>query len=1450
MLLPFVVLWAWRGAVAAQPSGDDRFTLHVSGVAAPLTFDADEETLLTGATAFVKAHAPCGDEVDAAACAAEIVRAMARERASRLAEQSPGRDIFGGWLAAADAPSARCPGKASVSDVFARFREVVSDPNNARIPRHPDAGVVHADDRFDEPVVTTHCGVKVLLGKSGYYAGSGLANVLIINRGVHEPQEEYAFARVLDALGPRNALPMVEVGAYWAHYSLWYARRFPDARTHMVEPHAPFLAVGQRNFALNNNAAGVFTAAGVGPGGFDLMEYGIAHHVAEWGVVHADVQGAELYLLQTAAPLFAAQAVAFAVISTHSQDLHRGVLAFFRGFDYKIVAAADVECDTFAFDGVVVAARPGAWPFDQPLDLFSRAAPPSGPRPETDLLLRTAHVKPAVDAAERLPKANWGVLGTGAAAMQFVGAVQLAHNAYWIHIGSRDAFRCYRQLSRHDPHLPAGVCASYADVVQTDAVDIVFLALPTTLKEPWAIAACRAGRHVVADKPAAATAAGARRIAAACAAAGAFFGEATAVRFRPRLLDALAAFSGAHGLRHARCVFRLPRDWIGASNIRRDASLEPGGALGDLGAHCAAALLAIDTGWRVDRSSVSVDERGAIVAATAAFFAPGDRTAALDVAFRGTRRDDLTLFGDDGASLRIEHFSNPSRMTLATSVEVATEATPNASSVAEDRAPVVAMVETASRNAALARSDPAAAEAAIAAAELLEACLEGATRTTAKGSSPAAADPPPTLQDDGFVELRGAVDPNLVALAQTSVLAALQAFPESLIFDANQFPRVKANVCRPCGATPREPHLARVHRAATDAIQAAIAAAGGGYAIEAINVDVNGPGSTDQHPHWDGPPGPRGGPDVANHRVAFLLMPLGDVEDHAGPIEVWPRSHGPDAAVDLKDVLAANATLRDLWDGGVAPLQAATPGAARAFFAAWPSRRLASTSGDAFLMYPRLWHRGTANRAATARLMLTAKLVARAAVPPPAPSSRDACAGLFRVVHGAAPGARPALVTLLAGEAAADYATGFRALHASLVAAGVDLTRLPVVVVATPAGIAAARGLADLAGVVVIEAAGGATDALGLRCLLGRSDADYDSAAIRGATLDKLLVWALGAFLQGPALFVDADAVVLPDTFADGVEDLLGLGDTPDLLSRRKLTFAMVGDPGNTGVFLFKADRAVARDLAELLLRGDYDIDRMNPTDQDLVRTYWRGPRDGSLAWRAGGGALDATWNCRPLLHRDALPLDCRVVQWVGNPKPWTLAAWTARQGGHVGAGGYTADDYARLHGGVCVACHPMWALDLWRLSSSRHEPIAVSVVVDGRETDVTLDPGSDLHEQARAWADARGAVGPPERELVRGAARAVGARLRANVAARAAARARNQTVELMVDGVVVPVTYTLAESLYVQAENVVLGHPHLSYDRAASAVKAERGTLGVVDALAQEMRSAAVWELVHTSEA
>ena len=103
MLLPFVVLWAWHGAVAAQPSGEP---LHP---ASPAWRCRDADGRPYGATAFVKAHAPCGDEIDAAACTASRARHGAR---AGLAPRgaSPGRDIFGGQRRRTR--RRRCPGKA------------------------------------------------------------------------------------------------------------------------------------------------------------------------------------------------------------------------------------------------------------------------------------------------------------------------------------------------------------------------------------------------------------------------------------------------------------------------------------------------------------------------------------------------------------------------------------------------------------------------------------------------------------------------------------------------------------------------------------------------------------------------------------------------------------------------------------------------------------------------------------------------------------------------------------------------------------------------------------------------------------------------------------------------------------------------------------------------------------------------------------------------------------------------------------------------------------------------------------------------------------------------------------------------------------------------------------------------------------------------------------------
>ena len=68
-----------------------------------------------------------------------------------------------------------------------RFREIIADPVNLLINRVPEAGFVDA-----EGMVVLHNGNRVPLhGPTSYYGN--FSDILIINRGFHEPLEEYCF---------------------------------------------------------------------------------------------------------------------------------------------------------------------------------------------------------------------------------------------------------------------------------------------------------------------------------------------------------------------------------------------------------------------------------------------------------------------------------------------------------------------------------------------------------------------------------------------------------------------------------------------------------------------------------------------------------------------------------------------------------------------------------------------------------------------------------------------------------------------------------------------------------------------------------------------------------------------------------------------------------------------------------------------------------------------------------------------------------------------------------------------------------------------------------------------------------------------------------------------------------------------------------------------------------
>lgn len=231
---------------------------------------------------------------------------------------------------------------------------VIASPDNQHIPRVPDAG------RLEAGLLTMHNGIKV--GARGYY-GDGYLNLLTANKGVHEPQEERAFAEVLRLL-PRSAT-MLELGSYWAFYSMWFAKEVEDPHCHMVEPNYACLLSGKENFA-RSGLAGQFTQAyiadkvNVASDGTDVISvdsYCANHGIDRLEILHSDIQGFEVAMLAGAKRMLAARKVDYVFISTHSNELHRDCISELQAQGYVILASADID-DTYSGDGLIVAKGP------------------------------------------------------------------------------------------------------------------------------------------------------------------------------------------------------------------------------------------------------------------------------------------------------------------------------------------------------------------------------------------------------------------------------------------------------------------------------------------------------------------------------------------------------------------------------------------------------------------------------------------------------------------------------------------------------------------------------------------------------------------------------------------------------------------------------------------------------------------------------------------------------------------------------------------------------------------------------------------------------------------------------------------------------------------------------------------------------------------------------------
>jgi FkbM family methyltransferase len=239
------------------------------------------------------------------------------------------------------------------------------------IPKVPGAGEVFAAGRSRYQLM--HNGVKVV--EDGY-CGRWMTELIRLLRGHHEPQEERAFHEVVRRLTPGAV--MVELGSYWAYYSLWFLREVVGGRVVLVEPDPNHLAVGRANFGLNG-VAGEFHQASVGrcplpPQPFvcesdgrsrDLPELSVDDLAERSGLPRidlllADIQGAELAMLEGAVRTIARGGLRFAFVSTHHHRIsgdpltHQRCLRFIRDHGGHVLAEHSVS-ESYSGDGLIVA---------------------------------------------------------------------------------------------------------------------------------------------------------------------------------------------------------------------------------------------------------------------------------------------------------------------------------------------------------------------------------------------------------------------------------------------------------------------------------------------------------------------------------------------------------------------------------------------------------------------------------------------------------------------------------------------------------------------------------------------------------------------------------------------------------------------------------------------------------------------------------------------------------------------------------------------------------------------------------------------------------------------------------------------------------------------------------------------------------------------------------------
>ncbi|MFO0921943.1 MAG: Gfo/Idh/MocA family oxidoreductase [Pirellulales bacterium] len=197
------------------------------------------------------------------------------------------------------------------------------------------------------------------------------------------------------------------------------------------------------------------------------------------------------------------------------------------------------------------------------------------------------------------PKCRWGILSTAGIAKKNWRAIRMSGNGVVRAVASRNlesanAFidACQTEVPFEDR--PQSV-EGYQALLNRDDIDAVYIPLPTGLRKEWILAAARAGKHILAEKPAALTSEDLREILDECEKHqvqymdGVMFMHSQRL---PKLRQVLDDGRSVGNIRRIATQFSFCSDQeFRSNNIRSNSDAEPHGCLGDLGWYCIRMIL-------------------------------------------------------------------------------------------------------------------------------------------------------------------------------------------------------------------------------------------------------------------------------------------------------------------------------------------------------------------------------------------------------------------------------------------------------------------------------------------------------------------------------------------------------------------------------------------------------------------------------------------------------------------------------------------------------------------------------------------------------------------------------------------------------------------------------------------------------------------------------------------